>query len=76
MSKKEFIRIEKGPLSHKDKIIDRFKKIFKSSKKNKKKAEGPTHKGEDKAVYDTKESGSNSYASNNKKMIKALKRDA
>tara|TARA_Y100000310_G_scaffold75221_1_gene71452 strand:+ start:5654 stop:5863 length:210 start_codon:yes stop_codon:yes gene_type:complete len=45
-------------------------------KKNKKKAEGPTHKGEDKAVYDTKESGSNSYASNNKKMIKALKRDA
>ena len=41
-----------------------------------KKTEGPTHKGEDKAVYDTKESGSNSYASNNKKMIKDLKRDA
>ena len=76
MTKKDFIRIEKGPLSHKDRIIDRFKKIFKSSKKNKKKAEGPTHKGEDKAVYDTKESGSNSYHANNLKLIKDLKRDA
>ena len=54
-------------IKHKDIIIDRIKRIFTKS---------PTHKGEDKAVYDTKESGSNSYASNNKKMIKALKRDA
>ena len=36
----------------------------------------PTHTGEDKAVYDTKESGTNSYHANNLKMIKDLKRDA
>jgi len=44
---------------HKDIIIDRIKRIFKPSKKT----EGPT-----------KESGSNSYASENKKMIKDLKK--
>jgi len=73
MAKKDFIRIEKGPLSHKDLIIKRIKKVFS------KKAEGPTHEGENEAVYDLKktaESGTNSYASNNKKMIKDLKRDA
>ena len=36
----------------------------------------PTHTGENKAVYDTKESGTNSYHANNLKMIKDLKRDA
>jgi len=36
----------------------------------------PTHKGENKAVYDTKESGTNSYHANNLKMIKDLKKDA
>ena len=62
-----------GPLKHKDIIIKRIKKIFS------KKAEGPTHEGELDAVKDLKktaESGTNSYASNNKKMIKDLKRDA
>jgi len=56
-----------GPKKHKDLIIGRIKKIF---------DKGPTHKGEDKAVYDTKESGTNSYHANNLKMIKDLKRDA
>ena len=63
MSKK----MSDGPKKHSDLIIDRVKRIF--SKK-------PTHKGEDKAVYDTKESGTNSYHANNLKMIKDLKRDA
>ena len=38
----------------------------------------PTHEGENKAVKDLKktaESGTNSYASENKKIIKALKKD-
>ena len=52
---------------HKTLIKDRIKKVF---------SKGPTHKGEDKAVYDTKESGTNSYHANNLKMIKDLKRDA
>ena len=56
-----------GPKKHKDLVIGRIKKIF---------SKGPTHKGEDKAVYDTKESGTNSYHANNLKMIKDLKRDA
>jgi len=59
-----------GPLKHKDLVIKKIKKVFS------KKAEGPTHKGEDEAVYDTKESGTNSYSTNNLKMIKDLKRDA
>tara|TARA_R100000306_G_C4271610_1_gene90443 strand:+ start:285 stop:482 length:198 start_codon:yes stop_codon:yes gene_type:complete len=59
--------ITEGPKKHKDLIIDRVKRIF---------SKGPTHKGEDKAVYDTKESGTNSYHANNLKMIKDLKRDA
>ena len=53
-----FIRIEKGPLSHKDRIIDRIKKIFKPSKKD------------DSAQ---KESGTNSYAKDNQAAIKKLK---
>ena len=56
MSKKE-PDITKGPLSHKDLIIDRIKKIFD------KKAERS----------DSKESGSNSYAKNNQEAIKKLK---
>tara|TARA_B100001094_G_scaffold207476_1_gene201336 strand:+ start:482 stop:673 length:192 start_codon:yes stop_codon:yes gene_type:complete len=56
-----------GPKKHKDLVIGKIKKIF---------SKEPTHKGEDKAVYDTKESGTNSYHANNLKMIKDLKRDA
>jgi len=62
--------ITEGPKKHSDLIIDRVKRIF---------TKGPTHEGENEAVYDLKktaESGTNSYASNNKKMIKDLKRDA
>ena len=59
-----------GPKKHRDLVIKRIKKAFG------KKAEGPTHEGENKAVYDTKESGTNSYHANNLKMIKDLKRDA
>ena len=55
---KDFIRIEDGPLSHKDRVIDRIKKIFKPSKKN------------DSAQ---KESGSNTYAKDNQAAIKKLK---
>ena len=58
------------------KIVEKEQEGHRKVKTDFKKTEGPTHKGEDKAVYDTKESGSNSYASNNKKMIKDLKRDA
>ena len=72
MSTKD-IDIFEGPGRHKKLIIKRIKKLF---KKNKKKAEGPTHEGENEAVYDTKESGSNSYQANNLKLIKDLKRDA
>ena len=67
------IDIFSGPLKHKDIIIDRIKRIF---KKNKKKAEGPTHEGELDAVKDLKktaESGTNSYAKDNQKTIKKLK---
>ena len=46
------------------------------SSKREKGIKAPTHKGENKAVYDTKESGTNSYHANNLKMIKDLKRDA
>jgi|TARA_R110002012_G_scaffold179676_1_gene345439 hypothetical protein len=56
-----------GPKKHKDILIKRIKKVF---------SKGPTHEGEDKAVYDTKESGSNSYHANNLKLIKDLKKDA
>ena len=66
------IDIFEGPGRHKKLIIKRIKKLF---KKNKKKAEGPTHEGENKAVYDTKESGSNSYNKLNKKLIKDLKKE-
>ena len=55
---KDFIRIEDGPLSHKDRVIDRIKKIFKPSKKN------------DSAQ---KESGTNTYAKDNQATIKKLK---
>ena len=55
---KDFIRIEDGPLSHKDRVIDRIKKIFKPSKKN------------DSAQ---KESGTNTYAKDNQAAIKKLK---
>ena len=72
MAKKD-IEIFSGPGKHRDIIIKRIKRLF---KKNKKKAEGPTHEGENKAVYDTKESGTNSYHANNLKLIKDLKRDA
>ena len=72
MAKKD-IDIFEGPGRHKKLIIKRIKKLF---KKNKKKAEGPTHEGENEAVYDTKESGSNSYHANNLKLIKDLKKDA
>mgnify|MGYP003112405644 CR=1 FL=1 len=37
---------------------------------------GPSHKGEDKAVYDVREAKSNSYHDTNMKLIKDLKRDA
>jgi len=63
MSKK----MSDGPKKHSDLIIDRVKRIF--SKK-------PTHKGEDKAVYDVREAKSNSYHDTNMKLIKDLKRDA
>jgi hypothetical protein len=56
MSEKE-PDITKGPLSHKDLIIDRIKKIFD------KKAERS----------DSRESGSNSYAKNNQEAIKKLR---
>ena len=46
------------------------------SSKREKGIKAPTHKGENKAVYDTKESGTNSYHANNLKMIKDLKKDA
>jgi len=59
--------IFEGSKKHKDIVIKKIKKVF---------GKGPTHKGEDKAVYDTKESGSNSYHANNLKLIKDLKRDA
>ena len=55
---KDFIRIEDGPLSHKDRVIDTIKKIFKPSKKN------------DSAQ---KESGTNTYAKDNQSAIKKLK---
>jgi hypothetical protein len=55
---KDFIRIEDGPLSHKDRVIDTIKKIFKPSKKN------------DSAQ---KESGTNTYAKDNQAAIKKLK---
>jgi hypothetical protein len=50
--------IESGPLKHKDRVIDRIKKIFKPSKKN------------DSAQ---KEAGSNTYAKDNQAAIKKLK---
>ena len=59
-------------MSIKDKILDRMSRIMPKLDPRK----GPTHKGENKAVYDTKESGTNSYHANNLKMIKDLKRDA
>ena len=52
---------------HKTLIKERIKKIF---------DKGPTHKGEDKAVYDVREAKSNSYHDTNMKLIKDLKRDA
>jgi hypothetical protein len=56
MSEKE-PDITKGPLSHKDLIIDRIKKIFdKKSERS-----------------DSRESGSNSYAKNNQEAIKKLR---
>ena len=54
------------------KFYFKFKKnrlIFKTLKK-------PTHKGENKAVYDVREAKSNSYHDTNMKLIKDLKRDA
>jgi hypothetical protein len=54
----EEIDIFAGPLKHKDRVIDRIKKIFKPSKKN------------DSAQ---KESGSNTYAKDNQAAIKKLK---
>lgn len=56
MSEKES-NMNKGPLSHKDLIIDRIKNIFD------KKAERS----------DSRESGSNSYAKNNQEAIKKLR---
>tara|TARA_A100001391_G_scaffold112503_1_gene75594 strand:- start:289 stop:516 length:228 start_codon:yes stop_codon:yes gene_type:complete len=52
------------------------KNLYPVSNKDLDTLKGPSHKGENKAVYDTKESGSNSYHANNLKLIKDLKRDA
>jgi len=63
-------------MSTKEKIKSEAKKLYPVSNKDLDILKGPSHKGEDKAVYDTKESGSNSYHANNLKLIKDLKRDA
>ena len=53
-----------------------YRDMVPASDKDVKTLKKATHKGENKAVYDTKESGTNSYHANNLKMIKDLKRDA
>ncbi len=59
--------IEDGPLKHKDRVIDRIKKIFKPSEPGME--DGPLkHKD-----LVQKESGTNTYAKDNQAAIKKLK---
>ena len=65
-------------MSTKEKIKSEAKKLYPVSNKDIKILldKEPSHKGENKAVYDVREAKSNSYHDTNLKLIKDLKRDA
>jgi len=59
-----------------EKIKAEVKKLYPVSNKDLDTLKEPSHKGENKAVYDIREAKSNSYHDTNMKLIKDLKRDA
>ena len=66
--------IESGPLKHKDRIVDRIKKIFKSSKKDDSAyLQSPVIDKVKPRPKPSKESGTNTYAKDNQAAIKKLK---